>query len=421
MALPEGETRDHRRAGRPLPAGRLAAKPLRQRPGGPGPLPLERAAAAAAQALAAEHRHPCAGAGRTDRRRRARDGLAPALSRGRAAARLRPARLARRGRQKRGARRVAGRRLPPARFRPARRARERRRPRRLARPGLGAGLPRRLSRLPRRARSGGTVHLPDRAARSRRARPARPLPRACAWSCSATARPARRSRRCAPTGRASPIATDTCPSSIARPPRATAQGPASGADFLDRFLGLFESVLTPLEDQVAASWRLTAPATAPAEALDWLAGWIGLLARARPRRASAPPHDPPGDRALPPARHARRPRRHARHRHRRRRAARRPRDRRAVPPAPHARHDPRRRPRRRGRSADPRRRGQRQLVPRPHLPSRRRRAARVPGAVPPLGDRNDATRQPRSRRCWTASPTARPCWCIAKSTRICCA
>jgi phage tail-like protein len=55
-----------------------------------------------------------------------------------------------------------------------------------------------------------------------------------------------------------------------------ATGPASGADFLDRFLFLFESVLTPLEDQVAASWRLSAPDTAPAEALDWLAGWIGL-------------------------------------------------------------------------------------------------------------------------------------------------
>ena len=55
-----------------------------------------------------------------------------------------------------------------------------------------------------------------------------------------------------------------------------AVGAASGADFLDRFLALFESVLTPLEDQVAASWRLTAPDTAPAEALDWLAGWIGL-------------------------------------------------------------------------------------------------------------------------------------------------
>ena len=50
---------------------------------------------------------------------------------------------------------------------------------------------------------------------------------------------------------------------------------AAGSDFLDRFLGLFESVLTPIEDEVGASWRLTRPDAVPAEALDWLAGWIG--------------------------------------------------------------------------------------------------------------------------------------------------
>ncbi len=49
---------------------------------------------------------------------------------------------------------------------------------------------------------------------------------------------------------------------------------ASGSDFLQRFLCLFESVLTPWEDQVAASFMLTNPQSAPAEALDWLATWI---------------------------------------------------------------------------------------------------------------------------------------------------
>lgn len=50
---------------------------------------------------------------------------------------------------------------------------------------------------------------------------------------------------------------------------------AEGSDFLDRYLSLFEGLLTPIEDQVAASYRLTRPDTAPADALDWIAGWIG--------------------------------------------------------------------------------------------------------------------------------------------------
>ncbi len=57
---------------------------------------------------------------------------------------------------------------------------------------------------------------------------------------------------------------------------ARAEGDATGADFLNRLLGLCEGFLTPLEDRIAHAYLLTNPATAPPEALDWLARWVGL-------------------------------------------------------------------------------------------------------------------------------------------------
>jgi phage tail-like protein len=51
---------------------------------------------------------------------------------------------------------------------------------------------------------------------------------------------------------------------------------ASG-DFLERFVGNFEGVLTALEDKVAAAYVLTHPAAAPEPALPWLASWIDAL------------------------------------------------------------------------------------------------------------------------------------------------
>ncbi len=48
------------------------------------------------------------------------------------------------------------------------------------------------------------------------------------------------------------------------------------SDFLERLLCNFEGVLTPLEDQIAASYLWTDPTSVPEENLDWLAAWIGV-------------------------------------------------------------------------------------------------------------------------------------------------
>lgn len=57
---------------------------------------------------------------------------------------------------------------------------------------------------------------------------------------------------------------------------ATDSGKATPADFLDRFLGIFEAELTAIEGRVADGWRVTDPLAAPDFALPWLAQWVGV-------------------------------------------------------------------------------------------------------------------------------------------------
>ena len=48
------------------------------------------------------------------------------------------------------------------------------------------------------------------------------------------------------------------------------------AEFLERFLSLFESVFTDVEEEISAATRYLDPDGIPGEALSWLAGWLAL-------------------------------------------------------------------------------------------------------------------------------------------------
>ena len=57
---------------------------------------------------------------------------------------------------------------------------------------------------------------------------------------------------------------------------AEAHGMSTRRDFFERFVNMFETQLTRIEDRIAKSYLLTRPESTPDGALDWLGSWVGL-------------------------------------------------------------------------------------------------------------------------------------------------
>jgi phage tail-like protein len=59
-------------------------------------------------------------------------------------------------------------------------------------------------------------------------------------------------------------------------PDADVVGPSTRPDFFERFVDIFESQMTRIEDRVANAYLVTRPESTPDAALDWLGGWLGI-------------------------------------------------------------------------------------------------------------------------------------------------
>ncbi len=60
------------------------------------------------------------------------------------------------------------------------------------------------------------------------------------------------------------------------PPAADADGASTRRDFLERFVDLFESQFTRIEDRIANAYLLTRSECVPDDSLPWLGSWIGI-------------------------------------------------------------------------------------------------------------------------------------------------
>ena len=59
-------------------------------------------------------------------------------------------------------------------------------------------------------------------------------------------------------------------------PDADAKGASTPASFFERFVNIFETQMTRVEDRIASSYLLTRPESVPDAATSWLGGWIGV-------------------------------------------------------------------------------------------------------------------------------------------------